>query len=238
MLINDLLVFGGFATPTIFTIMILSTGKEKVHDSIIWSFLTTYFLYASFLFLIMVFSEITEFLGFSDSEIYGTEFHLMMYLYVVLPLAIAVHIYGIWKLISLFEFSTETLDLKTAGLPLVYSGLFWVISAEITEYPAISKVVITVSDFAYVISLPVLLLIIYYTLKEKKYEEAIIQSPMKSIDKIAGVSISFAVFSLAVMMKIYGHIDAYNILEAFALLMFVFSGELYRRTIFSMREMF
>lgn len=238
MLLHDLLVFGGFITPTIFTVMILSTGREKVHDSTIWSFLTTYLLYASFVFLILVFSEITEFVGISDAEIGGTEFHLLIYLYVFIPLSIMVHIFGIKRLTDLFEFSTETLDLKNAGLPLLYSGLFWVLSAEITEYPAILNAVTIISEIAYAISLPVILVIVYFTLKEKKYEEAIIQSPIKSIDRVAGISISFAVFSLAVMMKIYGYVDSYNILEAFALLMFVFSGELYRRTIFSMRKMF
>ncbi len=238
MLINDLIIFGSFATSLIFTVMILSTGREKVHDSIIWSFLTTYALYTSVLFLIIVFSEITEFLGYSDIWFLVNELHLLMYLYVVLPISIGIHLLAIIKLGNLFEFNLESIDLKTAGLPIIYSGVFWVVSAEITEYKFISDVMIAISEFAYLISLPVLIVVIYYTLKEKKYEDAIIQSPIKSVDRIAGISMSFVLFSLAVMMKLYGHEDSYHILEAFALLVFAVSGELYRRTIFSLRKIF
>ena len=237
-LIDDLIIFSGFAIPLTFTVMILSTGREKVHDSIIWSFLTTYLLYSSVLLLIIVFSEITEFFGVVSIGPMVNDFHAILYLYVVLPLSVVIHAFGIYKLNDLFEYSIESVDLKIAGLPLVYSGLFWVIAAEITEYPMISGVMIPVSEIAYAISLPVLVVIIYFTIKEKKYEEAIIQSPIKSVDRIAGISMSFAIFSLAVMMKVYGHEDSYNILEAFALLTFVVSGELYRRTIFSLRKIF
>jgi len=233
-----MVIFGSFASSIVFTIMILSTGKERVNESAIWSFLTTYLLYTSLIFLIIVFSEIIEFFEFFNYKMFSPEFNQMLYLYLVLPLSILMHLYGIYRLSSLFEFSFELIDLKVAGLPLIYSAVSWVTAVEITEYKFISIVVVSLSEIAYAISLPILIVIIYFTLKEKQYEEAIIQSPIGSVDRIAGISMSFVIFSLAVLMRVYHHMGSYDILEAFALLMFVVSGELYRRTIFSLRKIF
>jgi len=238
MFLSDLIIFMGIAVPLLFTVMVIIAKKQNAHESVIWSFLTTYLLYTSLIFLIFVFSEATEFLEYFYGINIPEGFRPALYLYIILPFSVIVHAYGVYRMKHLFEFSIEDIDLKVVTLPLAYSIIVWVFASEVSRYPFIFSAVEDIARVAFLISLPILIALIYLTVKEKKFEEAIIQSPINSIDKIAGVSLSFVALSSAVMMKVYGYENVYDVLEGFTLFMFILSGELYRRTIFSLRSMF
>ncbi|WP_148212130.1 hypothetical protein [Ferroglobus placidus] len=136
------------------------------------------------------------------------------------------------------EFNIEDFDLNRAGLLLLYLFAFWLLAAELPEHAPFVEVVVLLSEFVYVISFPILLLLFYFTLKEKRIEHAIVQLPLDSVDKLVGIPLASCIFSLAVFMGVNGYMDEYNLLEAFSIAVFIISGELYRRSIFKMRKLF
>ncbi|AIY91071.1 hypothetical protein [Geoglobus acetivorans] len=161
---------------------------------------------------------------------------LLVYILLVVPVSITIHTYGCIKLLKFLNFDVESVNLNRVGLPLIYLGVFWLISVESYHFRGSIKFIAMLSEIIYIFSFPIALTLIYYTLKEKKIESDIIHSPIPSLDGLTGISMSLATFSLAVLMKLAGDENAYEILEGFSLILFVFSAEIFRRAIFKFRK--
>ncbi len=232
---ETVLTLTAFITSIFLTLMLVNHSKPKAGDATLWKFITTYLLMSSILLFIVSFIEFIEFfIDLGDLELPFD--YTLIYLYILIPAIIAVHIYAIQRLYSVVEFDVESMNPNTIGLPFVYVTIFFFISKEIPEFGKVAYDIALISQFAYILSLPVVISIIYFTIKEKKIEEAIIQLPIESVDRLSGISLSMALFSLAVFMKVHGYHLIYDLLEAFALIVFAVSGELYRRSLFKMRK--
>lgn len=236
MLFETVLTLTSFILSIIFTIMLLNYSKPLATNVSLWRFVTTYLLMASIIFLAISVVELLEFLNdfglFSGAD----TINYATYVYLVIPASLLIHIYAIYRLHSIVEFNVENFHPNRIGMPIVYVAIFWLLSIELPEFGSVAYDITLISEFIYILSLPIVLAIIYLTLKEKKIEDAIIQLPIESIDKLAGISLSIAIFSLAVFMKVHRYHIVYDQLEAFALMVFIVSGELYRRTLFKIRK--
>ncbi|AKG92018.1 hypothetical protein GAH_00643 [Geoglobus ahangari] len=234
-MLATVLTISVFALSMMFTMLLLNHSRPRVSDGSLWSFVTTYLLLSSLVFLIISIVELFEFL--SDFRILTFEVpNLEAYLYVVMPLSFAIHVYAIYRLSTLVEFRVENVDPNRIGLPVVYVSIFWLLSIELPEFGRVAYDIVLLSEFVYILSLPVVAAIIYLTLREKRIEHAIIQLPMESIDRLSGISLSIALFSLAVFMNVHSYHLVYDQLEAFSLIVFIVSGELYRRNLFRMMK--
>ena len=145
-------------------------------------------------------------------------------------------------IISVVEFFELMSDIAGEELSLSLPNMFVYVSAflaaELPEHFPFVEIIVLLLELVYVASFPVLLLLLYFTLKEKRIEHAIVQLPLNSVDKLVGIPLASSIFSLAVFMGINGYMDEYNLLEAFSIAVFIISGELYRRSIFKMRRLF
>ena len=237
MLFETVITLASFILSLIFTIMLLNHSKPVVTNvSTLWKFVTTYLLLASSIFLVISAVELLEFLSdfglFSGADV----INYTTYVYIVIPAALILHAYAAYRLKSIVEFSAESIHPNRIGMPIMYAAVFWLLAIELPEFGTVAYDITLISEFVYILSLPVILSIIYLTIKEKRIEDAIIQLPIESVDRLAGISLSLAIFSLAVFMKVHRYHIVYDQLEAFALMVFIVSGELYRRSLFKMRK--
>ena len=225
-----------FIASMLLTLMFVNHSKPKATDVSLWTFITTYLLMCSVLFLLISTTELIEFLvdfGIITLSFNQTE----IYLFLIIPASFAIHVYAIYRLLHIVEFNVENMNPNNVGLPFIYATIFFLISKEIPEFGKVAYDIATASEFVYMLSLPIVLSILYLTIREKKIEDAIIQLPIESLDKLSGISLSMALFSIAVFMNVHGYHLIYDLLEAFALIVFAVSGELYRRSLFKMRKM-
>ncbi len=241
----DLILIGtGFSIiclilSLIYSIELLNYSKLKASERHLWSFLTSYLLMICISFIIISVVEFFELM----SDIAGEKLSLglpNMFVYVsaVLPILIFAHVFAVIRAIKIMEFNVENFDLNRVGLLMIYVIAFWLLAAELPEHFPFVEIIVLLSELVYVASFPVLLLLLYFTLKEKRIEHAIVQLPLNSVDKLVGIPLASSIFSLAVFMGINGYMDEYNLLEAFSIAVFIISGELYRRSIFKMRRLF
>jgi len=225
-----------FVLSLLCTILGVNFDEKEVSESHLWKFLTNYLLFSCFVFVIIIFTEFLEFLSDFKLLSHPETISSPINLFIAIPLTAFLHFYAIYMLLKLSDFRIESIDPNKIGLPIVYVSVFWLLSIELKEIKPLVHAISLLTELMYLISFPVVLLLIYYTIKEKKIEYAMVELPIKSVERLAGIPLAFSLFSLAVLMSSLGYKLDYDILESFALAVFAVSGEIYRREIFKMRK--
>ncbi|WP_290898659.1 hypothetical protein, partial [Ferroglobus sp.] len=95
---------------------------------------------------------------------------MFVYVSAVLPILIFAHVFAVIRAIKIMEFNVENFDLNRVGLLMIYVIAFWLLAAELPEHFPFVEIIVVLSELVYVASFPVLLLLLYFTLKEKRIE--------------------------------------------------------------------
>ncbi len=233
----DIILSGSaFVLSLLCTILGVNFDEKEVSESHLWRFLTSYLLLSCLIFVIIIFTELFEFLSEFGLLPQPETISSPVNIFIAIPLTALLHFYAIYMLLKLSDFRIKSIDPNRIGLPIVYVSVFWLLSIELEELEPLVHPISLLTELMYLVSLPVVSLLIYYTIKEKKIEYAMIELPIKSVERLAGIPLAFSLFSLAVLMSTLGYSLDYDILESFALAVFAVSGEIYRREIFKMRK--
>ncbi len=209
--------------------------KKKV---LFWEPLTEYFILSSLIFVFHSLMETLEWISRVTSvDIEGIRHDYYLFL------SLAIILVNLNYTLRLGRFLNVKLNLPDLlfgrfGIVFLYASVFWLLSLHISEFHELSKTITFISDFVYTLSIPIIFLILRAVIVNRRLEdEDYIIIPFETIDKSAGVSLSFSLLSIGILMLYSGYEDVYEILELFSLVTFVVSGESFRRDSFELLKL-
>lgn len=232
-MLEFVLAFGALILTLCYSSLLMLKPREKLFYREVWRFITNYLAIMLFLYILISLAELSEFFAIFSEGLFD---EVQIYIFIVIPGLIALHIYAIKKYLELSGVGFENVDLRHIGVPFFFAVSIWVVIEEILAHSSLYFAIKVISELAYIFSIPIMLIILYFTFIEKRFEDEIIVSPLESIDKIALIPLSASVFCIAILAKLSGLSEMYNLLEGISLIMFVISGEVYRRLVFSLKE--